>query len=103
MNPGILVLAAIVQFAYGAIWGGLLDASTRRVSAWHGVLVGIGLWLLMVIFYEPMAGVVVFDLATNPGLWIATLLAHVLYGYVLGALLAWDQRRHPVETEVLGV
>lgn len=103
MSPGILVLAAILQLAYGAVWGGLLEVSTRRVSAWHGIVVGLGLWLIMVIFYEPMAGVETFALATNGGLWIVTLLAHVLYGYTLGALLAWDERRHPVETEVLGV
>jgi hypothetical protein len=99
LNPGVLVLGAIVQFAYGAIWGGLLEVSTRRATVGKGIVLGIGLWLMMVIFYMPMAGIDTFSVATSPGIWLATLIGHLIYGYTVGWLLARDQRKVPPPEE----
>src|SRR5262245_7065243 len=51
----VVVLAVIVQLIYGALWGGLLAASTRDVTIGKALAVSLGLWVLMVIFYVPMA------------------------------------------------
>jgi hypothetical protein len=95
ISPGILVLGSLVQFAYGAFWGGLLEITSVRPSVVKAIVLALGLWLIMVIFYMPMAGVDTFKVATSPGVWIATLIGHVLYGYTLGALLVHDQRAVP--------
>jgi hypothetical protein len=92
MTPGVLILGTILQFAYGAIWGGLLG-TIRVETVGRGIALGLGLWLMMLIFYMPMAGIDVFDVATSKGIWIATLIGHLIYGYTLGWLLARDQRR----------
>lgn len=95
ISPGVLLLAMIIQFAYGAFWSGLLEVSSRRVTAAKGIVLGLGLWLIMIIFYMPMAAQMAFSFATKPGIWISTLIGHVIYGYTAGALLARDQRRLP--------
>lgn len=99
MEPGILVLGALLQFTYGALWGGLLEISTARAAVWKGLALALGLWVMMVIFYMPMAGVDVFDVATHGGEWIATLIGHLIYGYTLGRLLVHDQRVVPPPPE----
>lgn len=103
MATGVIVLAALLQFAYGAIWGGLFEASIARATPAKGIALGLGLWLMMGVFYMPMAGQDVFAVATSSGIWISTLLGHVIYGYVLGRLLARDQRRVPVPDEAVAV
>ncbi len=103
LAPAVVALGALLQFAYGAIWGGLLEASTRRVTPGKGIALGLGLWLMMGVFYMPMAGEEVFALATSAGIWISTLIGHVIYGYVIGRLLARDQRKVPVPDDAIAV
>lgn len=88
----VIVLGILIQFLYGAIWGGLLAVSTRTVTIGKGIAVGVGLWLIMVIFYIPMAGTMAFTVAGNPMMWVMTLLFHIIYGGTLGYLL----HRHPM-------
>jgi len=95
LTPGVIILATLVQLVYGAVWAGLLEVSTPRATVTKGVALGLGLWLMMMIFYLPMAGGAAFDLITKPGVWIATLIGHLIYGYAIGALLARDQRKLP--------
>ena len=40
-KPLIMVLAAIAHLGYGGVWGAVLAASTRPVTIWKGV--GLGL------------------------------------------------------------
>jgi hypothetical protein len=103
MAPGILVLGGIVQFAYGAMWGGLLEVSTAQATIWKGIVVGIGLWLMMILFYLPMAGIDAFEVASSGGIWIATLVGHLIYGYTLGLLLVRDQRKVPPPAEAAAI
>lgn len=90
---GVLVLATILQFGYGAIWGGLF--ATTRATVGRGIALGLGLWLMMLIFYMPMAGIDAFDVATSGWMWITTLIGHLIFGGALGWLLVRDQRRFP--------
>lgn len=81
----VVALGIIVQLAYGAAWGALLALSTPNVTIGKAIAVSIGLWVLMWIFYVPMAGADVFAIATNPVSWFLTLIFHLIYGTVLGA------------------
>jgi hypothetical protein len=93
MVPWVLAVGVILHLAYGAFWGGLFALSTASATATKGIVVGLGLWLLMIIFYVPMSGNAVVSVATNPAMWIVTLIGHVLYGAVVGSLLHRDQTR----------
>jgi hypothetical protein len=96
MTLGVLLLATLAQLAYGAVWAGLLEVSTRRATVPKGIALGLGLWTIMMIFYLPMASQEAFDLVTKPGIWVSTLIGHLIYGVAVGALLARDQRKVPV-------
>lgn len=86
ITPGVIVLATIVHFAYGALWSGLLAASTARVTWWKGMIVGLGLWVIMLVFFLPLAGVDVFKVATAGVAWGWSLLVHLVYGVSVGVL-----------------
>jgi hypothetical protein len=99
LATGTLVAGLAMELFYGAIWGGLFETGTERVTVGKGIWLGLGLWLLMIVFYLPMSGLPVFELATSPGMWISTLAGHVIYGATLGALLERDQHRLPLPPE----
>jgi len=86
VTPGLVVFATIVHFGYGALWSGLLAASTPRVTWWKGMIVGLGLWVIMLVFFLPMAGADVFKVATSGLAWIWSLLVHLVYGIGVGVL-----------------
>lgn len=85
VTPGIVLLGIILQLAYGATWGGLLAASTENVTIGKAIVVALGLWLLMWIFYVPMAGISTFSLATSPVIWVLSIINHLIYGVIVGA------------------
>jgi hypothetical protein len=95
MTLGVILVATLAQLAYGTVWAGLLELSVRRVTVSKGIVLGLGLWAIMMIFYLPMASEQAFSLVTKPGVWISTLIGHLIYGSVVGALLARDQRKVP--------
>ncbi len=87
-----VVAAVPVFFAYGALWGALLGVATLRITWWVGAALGLGLWLILMIFWLPLGGAQTFALATNPWMWGSTLVLHLIYGGTLGALVG----RHPI-------
>jgi hypothetical protein len=86
ITPGVVVLATLVHFAYGALWSGLLAASTSHVTWWKGLIVGLGLWVIMLVFFLPVAGADAFKVATEGAAWGWSLLAHLVYGVSIGVL-----------------
>lgn len=93
LSGGVFLLSILIFFAYGALWMGLAIWSTDHMRWWKGLALGLGLWLLMAIFFLPMAGTVTFEIATAPATWIGTLIGHSVYGIVGGAL-ADEKLRH---------
>ena len=65
-------------------------ASTRRVTWWKGLVVGFGLWVIMMVFYLPIGGDV-FRLATSRAVWMSSLLGHLIYGVSVGLLAGRHQ------------
>lgn len=86
ITPGVVVAAMVVHLGYGGMWSGLLAASTSRVTWWKGMLVGLGLWVIMLIFFLPIAGADVFKVATAASAWGSSLVVHLVYGISVGVL-----------------
>ena len=86
VTTGILIVAIPIHLAYGGLWAGLATASTRHVTWWKGLVLGLGLWAIMMVFFLPMSGTQTFALASHAGTWISTLLVHVVYGVTYGVL-----------------
>ncbi|NVB82128.1 MAG: hypothetical protein HOV81_27350 [Kofleriaceae bacterium] len=93
VEPGVVIAAIPIFFAYGALWMGFAVWSTDRMRWWKGLVVGLGLWLLMMIFYLPIAVTSSFEIVTKPSTWIGTLIGHAVYG-IVGGVLADDKLRH---------
>lgn len=85
LTTGVFAGAMILQFVYGAVWSGLLAASTARVTWWKGVVVSLGLLLISLVFIWPF-GAPVFTFATSAGAWVASLIVHLSYGVSIGLL-----------------
>jgi hypothetical protein len=81
-----LVLAIPVHLAYGGLWAGLATASTRQVTWWKGMALGLGLWAIFMVFFLPMSGQVTFAVATRGTVWLSTLVLHLVYGLTFGLL-----------------
>jgi len=90
VTGGVVALATVGYFLYGALWSGLLAASTRRVTVWKGLVVGFALWVIMMVFFLPI-GSDVFRLATQRSVWMSTLLGHLIYGACVGVLAGRHQ------------
>lgn len=86
-KPAMMALAATAHLAYGGFWGGLLAVFVRPVSLKAGLGLGVGLWLLMQLAVLPYLGWGLFGLSVTPKIAVATLLLHLVYGGVLGALV----------------
>jgi hypothetical protein len=81
-----LVLAIPIHLAYGALWAGLVTSSTRQVTWWKGMALGLGLWAILIVFFLPMSGQATFAVATRSSVWITTLVLHLVYGLTFGVL-----------------
>ena len=91
---GATAIAIPIFFAYGAVWMGLLDLSTHRFTWGKGVVVGLGMWALMMVFLVPFAGANAFRAATSPVMWISTLVMHVVYGATAGLVAERHEPHH---------
>jgi hypothetical protein len=91
--PGVMVAAIPIHLAYGGFWAGLVTASTRRVTWWKGLALGVGLWAIFFVFFVPMAGLATFRVATTGTVWISTLVLHLVYGVTFGLLAQRQELR----------
>lgn len=80
----------IMHFLIGSVaWGPLYSF----VEAWlpgrmtvRGILFGTAAWLLMMVVVMPMAGAGLFGLGIGVAAPIITLVLHIIFGAVLGAV-----------------
>lgn len=86
----IVLVGWIVHFLLGTfIWGGLfvLLSSVLIGAYWiRGICFGIIAWLLMMVGYMPVMDHGVFAVALGMPIMIATLVLHIIYGFVLGLI-----------------
>tara|TARA_R110000822_G_scaffold49434_1_gene129505 strand:- start:45 stop:479 length:435 start_codon:yes stop_codon:yes gene_type:complete len=88
-----VIVGWIVHFLIGTVaWGGgfavLYDYIPGSSAVQKGIVFGIAAWLGMMILIMPMAGAGLFGLALGMMAPIMTLVLHVIFGAVLGAVFA---------------
>ncbi|KAB7623961.1 DUF6789 family protein [Alkalilimnicola sp. S0819] len=85
----------VMHFFVGVVlWGVLFALWSRGVAPRHsglrqGLLFGTLAWLLLMIVVMPLAGSGLFGLGFGLAVPIMTLLAHLVYGAVLGWGFHW--------------
>ncbi|MBW6493890.1 MAG: hypothetical protein K0B16_04940 [Burkholderiaceae bacterium] len=93
MMGSSLAMGWVAHFMIGAvIWGGLfalVAPSLPGGSHWlKGVSFGIAAWVLMMVAVMPMAGAGFFGMQLGMSAPVMTLVLHVIFGAVLGAVYA---------------
>lgn len=79
------------HFAIGTVlWGLIFAALHARLPGSpivKGLVFATGAWLLMMIILMPLAGKGLFAAGAGPGVAIATLILHWIYGVALGVVM----------------
>lgn len=88
-RPETPLLGWAIHFMIGVVGYGIAMAMLNErlpgsSSTAHGVLIGLGGWLLMMIMVMPMAGVGMFGMALGVMAPMMTLALHLVFGAVLG-------------------
>ena len=88
-KPDTPALGWAVHFMIGVVGYGIAMAVLNerlpgRSPTAHGVLIGLGGWLLMMVMVMPMAGVGMFGMALGVMAPMMTLALHLIFGAVLG-------------------
>jgi len=82
------IVGWIIHFIIGSIiWGGLfaLFLPFLKGAFWiKGIFFGIIAWLLMMVAYMPVMGHRTFAIELGVQVIMATLVLHIIYGFVLG-------------------
>ena len=89
-NPGVPLVGWTAHFVIGAIiWGALFAALVPSLPGAYcvrGAIFSGGAWLAMMIILMPLAGKGVFAAHAGLPVAVATLVLHLIYGVVLGAV-----------------
>jgi len=92
----------IVHFVLGSVvWGALfaLFIDIFKGGYWlRGIEYGIILWLLMMIAFMPLAGNGFFASILGGPVIIATLVLHIIFGFVLGLFYGFFPNKSPATT-----
>jgi hypothetical protein len=94
--PQTPVTGWFLHFVTGTILGGvgyalLVPVLPGRSYRAKGIVFSILVWLVMMFFVMPLLGADPFALNLGPGPAIVTLLFHIVFGAVLGAVYGWFQ------------
>lgn len=93
MMGGVAALAWAAHFMIGSVlWGGAFGALHENLpgsKSWQkGVALGVGAWLLMMLFVMPMVGGGFFGFGLGVSAPLMTLMLHIVFGAVLGIVYA---------------
>ncbi|MDX2092122.1 MAG: DUF6789 family protein [Kofleriaceae bacterium] len=89
-----LALAVPFYLAYGAIWAGLAAITTPQMTWWKGAVLGVGLWIIQMMFVVPFSAENSWAPVYSAKIWVGTLLMHLAYGITTGALM---EKHEPLE------
>jgi hypothetical protein len=89
-----LIAAVPFHLIYGSLWGGLATITSLEMNWWKGLVLGFGMWLIMLVFVVPFTVGYGFELVYKPSIWVSTLLMHLVYGFIVGGLAG---RHEPLE------
>lgn len=88
MAVGWLAHFMIGTFVYGLIFAFVFAPLPFGNLALRGILLGVLGWAMMMVVIMPMMGAGLFGLSMPSGMMVpvATLILHVIFGFVLGAV-----------------
>lgn len=83
---GWLAHFMIGTFVYGLVFAFIMAPMPLGNLAFRGIILGVLGWLMMMLLIMPMMGAGLFGLSMQSGMMvpIATLMLHVIFGFVLG-------------------
>jgi hypothetical protein len=94
-SPGLALAAgALGHCIAGALIGLAYGRFARRFGPVSGILFLLPVWLLLMVVALPATGQGFFGLRQGVSLAIGTLLLHVVFGAVMGALARRIERRY---------
>jgi hypothetical protein len=100
---GTRLASAIAHLGFGASCGALYGAVGRRSTVPRGVGYALGIWAGSYAGWIPALGLLPSPGRDNPRRAWTMLTAHVVYGAVLGAVLAgWDRMARESERREAG-
>ncbi|MEP7206940.1 MAG: DUF6789 family protein [Casimicrobiaceae bacterium] len=92
----------LAHFVIGTVIWGLLYTAVFGAAPdghwWRGIVLGIAAWLMMMVVVMPMAGAGLFGMSMGIVAPVMTLMLHVVYGWVLGAVYGTLVRRSGAPT-----
>lgn len=96
-TPDSLWVGWVIHYAVGTVIWGLLFALLvpylpGRTETRRGLEFGVATWLVVMVTVFPLAGSGLFGLGFGLVAPLSTLLAHVVFGAVIGATHAWLRR-----------
>lgn len=100
LPPAAVGLAGVFYLVYGGLFAGLAAITTHHMTWWKGAVLGIGLWILLMMFMLPFKAVTSFGEVSSPRLWFGTLVMHLVYGITAGALM---EKHEPLEAHATRV
>lgn len=86
-KPFIMLLAIVAHLGYGGAFGGALALLIDPVTVKKAVGLSLALWIIMQIIVLPFIGWGVFGSAITPKIAVATLILHLVYGFVFGIFM----------------
>lgn len=87
-GTGIRLASAVAHLGFGAASGAVYAAAVPRSSIPRGVAFGLGVWAASYIGWIPALGLLPPPNRDNPRRAWTMVTAHVVYGAVLGRVLA---------------
>lgn len=87
LSPGVVTaLSIVVGLVYCGFWAGWVTLLANRVTLWHGLALGVALWVVLGWIFLSWLGWGDFGLAVDSNILWATLVAHLVYGAAFGLL-----------------
>lgn len=89
-QPGTATIVALgvgLHLLYGGFWAAFTASMFEPMTPLRGMVLGVFLWVLAGMVVMPYLGLGLFGAQGPSGLLVATLLAHLVYGFTYGALL----------------
>jgi uncharacterized membrane protein YagU involved in acid resistance len=95
--PNVPAAGWVAHFIIGVVMYGVAlavldDHLPGANRVWHGVLLALGGWLVMMVVLMPMAGAGFFGMNMGIGAPLMTLVLHVIFGVVLGGYYGYALR-----------
>jgi len=93
----VMVWAVVAHLTYGGFWAGFVATAWKKVTVWHGLALGLALWLVMSVIFLPWLGWGAFGAHVSLQITVATLVLHVVYGLTFGFLMDRSTSHQPVQ------